>query len=280
MTTQVGFAGLRVAALESRMADEMKRLIERHGGQAFVTPSMEEIPLQDHHELLAFGEQLLDGGVDLLILLTGVGTRTMIELLQERYGPTEVVNALRHTGLVARGPKPRAALRDVGLTPDLEVPEPNTWKDILDTLDRERPVAGLRIAVQEYGVANPELLDGLKRRGAHVTRVPIYRWTLPRDVTPLVQVLDAITAGHMDVLLITNAVQVDHAMQLLSTPLRQESFRASLARMVVGSIGPTATDRLQNYSLPIDLEPSHPKMGILVKETAERSQALLQKKRL
>lgn len=239
MTTQGGFAGLRVAAFESRMANEMKRLIERHGGQAFVAPSMEEIPLQDHHELLAFGQQLLDGRVDLLILLTGVGTHTMIELLQERYGSTEVVNALRHTTLVARGPKPRAVLRDVGLAPALEVPEPNTWKDILDTLDRRRPVTGLRVAVQEYGVANPELLDGLERRGAQVIRVPIYRWTLPRDVTPLVQVLNAIVAGQMDVLLITNAVQVDHAMQLLATPARREAFRAALTHMVVASIGPS-----------------------------------------
>jgi uroporphyrinogen-III synthase len=181
--------------------------------------------------------------------------------------------------MVARGPKPRAALREFGLSPTIEVPEPNTWRDILTTLDREKPVNGLRLAVQEYGVANPELLEGLRQRGADVTRLPVYRWMLPRDVAPLQRVLEAIIDGHIDVVLITNAVQVDHAMQVLSKPLRQDAFRTALARVVVASVGPTASERLRSYDFPIDFEPSHPKMGTLVKESAERSRALLQTKR-
>lgn len=273
------FSGLRVAAFESRMAEDMTRLIERYGGQAFVAPSMEEVPLEDNHEVLAFGEDLLAGRVDLLLLLTGVGTKTMVDVLQTRYGSKPVVDALGRTIMVARGPKPRAALREFGLSPTIEVPEPNTWRDILTTLDREKPVNGLRLAVQEYGVANPELLEGLRQRGADVTRLPVYRWTLPRDVAPLQRVLDAIIDGHIDVVLITNAVQVDHAMQILSKPSRQVAFRAALARVVVASVGPTASERLRSYDFPIDLEPSHPKMGTLVKESAERSRALLQTKR-
>lgn len=273
------FSGLRVAAFESRMAEDMTRLIERYGGQAFVAPSMEEVPLEDNHEVLAFGEDLLTGRVDLLLLLTGVGTKTMVDVLQTRYGSKPVVDALGRTIMVARGPKPRAALREFGLSPTIEVPEPNTWRDILTTLDREKPVNGLRLAVQEYGVANPELLEGLRQRGADVTRLPVYRWTLPRDVAPLQRVLDAIIDGHIDVVLITNAVQVDHAMQILSKPSRQVAFHAALARVVVASVGPTASERLRSYGLPIDFEPSHPKMGTLVKESAERSRALLQTKR-
>jgi len=273
------FSGLRVAAFESRMAEDMTRLIERYGGQAFVAPSMEEVPLEDNHEVLAFGEDLLAGRVDLLLLLTGVGTKTMVDVLQTRYGSKPVVDALGRTIMVARGPKPRAALREFGLSPTIEVPEPNTWRDILTTLDREKPVNGLRLAVQEYGVANPELLEGLRQRGADVTRLPVYRWTLPRDVAPLQRVLDAIIDGHIDVVLITNAVQVDHAMQILSKPSRQVAFRAALARVVVASVGPTASERLRSHDFPIDFEPSHPKMGTLVKESAERSRALLQTKR-
>jgi len=273
------FSGLRVAAFESRMAEDMTRLIERYGGQAFVAPSMEEVPLEDNHEVLAFGEDLLAGRVDLLLLLTGVGTKTIVDVLQTRYGSKPVVDALGRTIMVARGPKPRAALREFGLSPTIEVPEPNTWRDILTTLDREKPVNGLRLAVQEYGVANPELLEGLRQRGADVTRLPVYRWTLPRDVAPLQRVLDAIIDGHIDVVLITNAVPVDHAMQILSKPSRQVAFRAALARVVVASVGPTASERLRSYDFPIDFEPSHPKMGTLVKESAERSRALLQTKR-
>jgi uroporphyrinogen-III synthase len=279
MTTPHGFAGLHVAAFESRMAEEMRRLIERYGGQPLVAPSMQEVPLHNNSEVLQLGETLFAGHLDMLILLTGVGTRVMLEVLLTRYNLEHMTSALARTTLLVRGPKPKVVLREFGLAPAIEVPEPNTWRDILDTLDREKPVDGLRIAVQEYGVTNAELIEGLQRRGAQVTRVPVYRWTLPDDPAPLQRVLDAILADRVDVLLVTNAVQIDHALQVLAQPSRQDRFRASSSKLMVASIGPTATERLRGYGLPVDFEPSHPKMGILVKESAERANDILQHKR-
>lgn len=274
-----GFNGLRVVAFESRMADEMGRLITRHGGQPFVAPSMREVPLQDNREGLLFGEQLLAGQFDMVIWLTGVGTRTMVEVLQTRWPLDQIKAALGRVTLVARGPKPVAALKELGLAATITVPEPNTWRDILQTLDVATSLAGLRIAVQEYGVPSADLLKALQERGGHVTSVPVYRWALPEDTAPLRQVLDLILAGQMDVLLITNAVQVDHVMQLIEESRQAEPFRQAVRQMVVASVGPTASERLRSHGLPVDLEPSHPKMGILVKETSERAWALLQEKR-
>jgi uroporphyrinogen-III synthase len=279
MTTPHGFGGLHVAAFESRMAEEMRRLIERYGGQPLVAPSMREVPLHDNSEVLQLGETLFAGHLDMLILLTGVGTRVMLEVLLTRSNLEHMTSALARTTLLVRGPKPKAVLREFGLTPAIEVPEPNTWRDILDILDREKPVDGLRVAVQEYGVTNAELIVGLQRRGAQVTRVPVYRWTLPDDPAPLQRVLDAILTDRVDVLLVTNAVQIDHALQVLAQPSRQDQFRASLSKLMVASIGPTATERLRSYGLPVDFEPSHPKMGVLVKESAERANDILQHKR-
>ena len=59
LETTDGFAGLRVAAFESRMAAEMTALIMRHGGRPLVTPSMREVPLEQNHEVLRFGERLM-----------------------------------------------------------------------------------------------------------------------------------------------------------------------------------------------------------------------------
>jgi len=274
-----GFAGLRIAAFESRMAEEMQRLIERYGGQPLVAPSMQEVRLQDNSEVLQFGERLFAGHVDMVILLTGVGTRVMLDVLSTRYSLEQITSALTRTTLVVRGPKPKAVLREVGLSSTIEVPEPNTWRDILHTLDGEKPVNRLRIAVQEYGVINAELIEGLHERGAQVTRVPVYRWTLPDDLAPFQNVLDEILEERVDVLLITNAVQIDHAWQVLDRTSRQDRFRGSLSNLVVASIGPTATERLRSYGFPVDLEPSHPKMGILVKESAERAGDILRRKR-
>ena len=49
--------------------------------------------------------------------------------------------------------------------------------------------------------------------------------------------------------------------------------------MLVGSIGPVTSDELRAQGIAPDLEPTHPKMGFLVKEVAERSKELLQRKR-
>jgi uroporphyrinogen-III synthase len=276
--TKSHFHGLTVAAFESRMAVEIARLIERHGGNPLITPALREIPLDDNSSALKFGVQLTTERIDMLILLTGVGTTALFDLLKTRYPWSSIVAALEQTAIIARGPKPVAALKAFGLQPVLTVPEPNTWIDLISTLDEYRPVKGLRVAVQEYGVSNPDLLVALKQRGAEVFQVPIYRWALPEDLGPLRQALDDIIAGKVPVLLITNAAQVDHVMQVLEKDGKVEPFRASLKKMVVASIGPTTSERLRQHEWPIDLEPSHPKMGTLVKETSERAHALLQQK--
>lgn len=274
----VGFNGLTVAAFESRMAAEITRLIERHGGNPLVTPALREIPLNDNSAALKFGVKLTTERVDLLILLTGVGTTALFDLLKTRFPWSSIAAALKQTALVARGPKPVAALKAFGLQPTLTVPEPNTWIEVVSTLDEYRPVKGLRVAVQEYGTSNPDLLEALQQRGAEVFQVPIYRWALPENLEPLRQALDEVIAGKVPVLLITNAAQVDHVMEVLGKDGKLEPFRAALKKMVVASIGPTASERLRHYEWPIDLEPSHPKMGILVKETSEQIHALLHQK--
>src|SRR6266851_889164 len=171
--------GLRVVSFESRRAAEMAELIRNYGGEPIQAPAMREVPLTDQREALAFGEALLAGDWDVLILLTGVGTRMLIAALATRWPRDDVVAALGRLTLVCRGPKPVAALKEVGLAPALTVPEPNTWRDVLSELDGKLSIGGQRVAVQEYGARNEEFLVGLRQRGAHVTPVPVYRWALP-----------------------------------------------------------------------------------------------------
>ena len=278
MTNGKGFSGLAVAAFESRMAMEMARLIERYSGQPFVVPALREIPIQNNSAASRFGAKLIDGQVDVLILMTGIGTTTLFDILRLRHPLSSIMAGLKQTAIVARGPKPVAVLKTLGFTPTLTVPEPNTWVEVVSTLDEYRPVKGLRVAVQEYGTSNPDLLEALKQRGAEVFPVPIYRWALPEDTGPLKQVLSQIIAGNIQVMLVTNAAQIDHVMQLLEQEGPTVQFKEACRKMIVASIGPTASERLRHYDLPIDFEPSHPKMGVLVKEIAEQVYPLLQAK--
>ncbi len=272
------FHGLRVLSLESRMATEITRLIERHAGIPLVVPSVREIPipLQDNGAVFRFGVKLILQQIDILILMTGVGTKALFEILQTRYPLAELIEALRKTITVTRGPKPLAALRTLGVEANITVPEPNTWQDVIATLDYYRPVQGLKIAIQEYGISNPEMIEDLKKRGAEVFTVPIYRWALPEDTGPLKGAISKILDGKIDVLLVTNAAQIDHVMQLVEQEGKAELFRDACKNLIVASIGPTASDRLKHYDLHVDFEPSHPKMGILVKEISEQVHVLKQ----
>src|SRR3989442_2214728 len=181
----------------------MAELIRNYGGEPIQAPAMREVPLTDQREALAFGETLLAGDWDALILLTGVGTRMLIATLATRGPKDEVVKALGRLTLVCRGPKPIAALKEVGLAPALAMPEPNTWRDLLSELDRKLAVARKRVAVQEYGARNEELLAGLRQRGARVTAVPVYGGALPEDMGPLSAAIHRVAAGGVEVALFT-----------------------------------------------------------------------------
>jgi uroporphyrinogen-III synthase len=279
-----GFAGLRVLALESRRAAELAKLVGTYGGEPVVAPAMREVPLESNKEALAFAKALFASEFDMVIFLTGVGTRALLSVVETAYKREEYIAALQRVNVVARGPKPVAALRELGITPAITAPEPNTWRELLLALDEaasreELRLRGARVAVQEYGVSNSELLSGLRERGASVTRVPVYQWALPEDCAPLQAAVKSLVAGEIDVVLFTTGVQVTHLFQIAAEMKLDEPMRLGLGRAIVASIGPTTSEELQRHGVRADLEPSHPKMGFLVKETAEQSGELLRRKR-
>jgi len=280
-----GFDGLRVLALESRRAAEIAKLIGTYGGRPKVAPSMREVPLESNKEALAFAAALLAGEFDVVIFLTGVGARALLGVVETIHKRGEYIAALQRVKVVARGPKPVAALREIGIIPAITAPEPNTWHELLRALDdagktpQGLDLQGARVAVQEYGVSNPELLSGLRERGAIVTRVPVYQWALPHDVAPLRAAITAIVEGTVDVALFTTAVQAIHLFQVAAVMKLEEAVKNGLRRAVVASIGPTTSEELQRRGIRADLEPSHPKMGFLVKEASEQAAELLRRKR-
>ena len=275
-----GLTGLRVVSFESRRSAEVAELIRNHGGTPMQAPSMREIPLTDQHEALAFGEALVGGSFDILILLTGVGTRLLVTTLATRRPREEVVAALGRLTLVCRGPKPIAALREVGLVPTLAVPEPNTWRDLLSALDGTLPIAGKRVAVQEYGARNEELLAGLRQRGAQVATVPVYGWALPEDTAPMRAAIERLVAGEVDAVLVSSATQIDNVFHVAAGIGAADALRAALReRTVVGSIGPITTAALQHHGVEPDLQPEHPRIGHLVAEIARQATVLLERKR-
>jgi uroporphyrinogen-III synthase len=205
----------------------------------------------------------------------------LVQVLSTRWPREDVIGALSRVDRICRGPKPVSALRALGLQPSLVVPEPNTWHDLLQLLDRERPVSGKRVAVQEYGTRNQALLDALAERGAAVTPVPLYGWTLPEDTAPLRSAIARALAGELDAALFTSAVQIEHLFRLAAEEGHREALRDALSQqMVVASIGPITTEALALEGITADVTPEHPKMGHLVSALAQQAEAVLLRKRV
>jgi len=150
------------------------------------------------------------------------------------------------------------------------VPEPNTWREILKLLDDNRvPLKSQRVAVQEYGVPSKDLVDGLRQRGAEVMAIHVYDWALPEDVAPLRNAIQSVIDGRVDFVLFTAGVQVHHMVQVAEQMGLRASLIRALQKVKIASIGPVTSEALNEYELKASMEPSHPKMGFLVKEAAE-----------
>jgi uroporphyrinogen-III synthase len=266
-------AGLRVVSFEARREAELATLLTRHGAEVIRAPALREAPLPTSPQAHELGRHLEAGTVAVVILTTGVGTRALARALAEVC--PRFAELLARTAVVARGPKPLAALRELGVASAHPVRGPFTWREVLGVVDSLGTPAGGLVAVQEYGIPVPALAEGLAQRGHRVLMVPVYRWALPDDPRALVEAARAITRGDVEVALFTNAAQVEHLFRIGDADVA----RGALARMVVASVGPVTSEALEAHGVAPDLEASPPKMGPLVALVAARAREILAAKR-
>jgi uroporphyrinogen-III synthase len=275
------FDGLRVLSLESRRAKEVEKLIRTYSGEPFVVPAMREVKLESNHQAFAFAELLLKGEIDVVLFFTGVGVRALLEIVETRYDREAFLEALRSTRIVTRGTKPEAALRALKIKSVASAQEPSTWHEVLGVMDSTfgEELKTLRVAVQEYGASNPELLAELTERSASVMKVPVYQWALPYDLKPLRECVHSIIHAGIDVILFTTAVQVIHLMMVAQEMNCVPDLIRGFRSVAVISVGPTTTAELLHYGITPDFEPSRPKLGFLVNEAAQYAAQVLKQKR-
>ena len=270
--------GISVVSFESRLADVAAQLIRKYGGHPLSAPSMQEVPREQHQEVFRFAEDLFAGRVDVLVCLTGVGTRMLVETMETRAPREDILQALADLTIVARGPKPVRVLKDFAIPVAIKVPEPNTWRELLHSLEtspRTTPLQGRRVAIQEYGQPNDELVHALEAHGAQVMQVPIYRWMLPDDTGPLKEGIQALIDGRAQVALFTSRTQVDHMLQVAVAEGQEAALRRGLEKAVVASVGPICTEALTAHGIAVDFEPEHPKLGTLIRDLAKKMPGLL-----
>lgn len=274
------FSGRSVVGFESRRAPEMKSLIERHGGVAVWAPSMREVSVEGApEEMQGFVKAVLAGRLDVVVFFTGVGVRGVVEAAAPLVGREPFLEALSSVPLVvARGPKPTRALRELGVSRVLGCPEPSTYLEIVAALDQAGPLSGKQVAVQEYGIPNAALYAALESRGASVLPISVYKYALPEDTRPLRAALHRLASGEALIALFTSRSQVEHALLVAAEEGIEAALRSALRSCLVGSIGPVCSEALRQEGIEPDVEPTLSRMGHLVKEAALQADAVLSAK--
>jgi uroporphyrinogen-III synthase len=273
-------AGRVIAVFESRRGSEMAGLVLKQGGEPLSAPALEEVPLEDQAAARDFAEVLFADGCDVLLLLTGVGTRRLVDAMALAHDRDDLVGVLGRVTLACRGPKAAAALKALGLAAKVVAPEPNTSAALLEAIDQKLSLAGKRVYVQEYGERNEALLEGLASRGAAtVVPVPIYGYAVPKDTSALEAAIGRLADGEVDAALFTSQAQVTNLFAVAARVGREAALRDALrTRTVIASVGPVTTEALERHGLAADFEPEHPKMGHLVVGLARGIEALAAKK--
>lgn len=261
--------GRVLAFVEARMPDEMASLIERHGGVPYSAPVMQEVYLKESPEVQELVRDVCTGQVDAVVLLTGVGTRALVETAASMGREEEFVHALDQLTVIARSPKPARVLRQYKIHIDVMPPEPFTSEDLVKAL-QSTDLQGKEVAVQHYGGPNSFLVRSLKEREARVREVTLYTWGLPEDETPVLKLIDDLAQDKVDAIAFTSQPQVTNLIDIARRAGKEDFLRASLnGPLVVASVGPVCSRRLRENVIKVDVEPEHPHMGNLVVAVAE-----------
>ena len=78
---------LTVVAFETRRAADIQKMIADRGGRPVVVPALREVSLRECPEARIFGEILLAGGIDVLLLTTWPGTSAVVVIAASARSP-------------------------------------------------------------------------------------------------------------------------------------------------------------------------------------------------
>jgi len=257
--------GFTVAVTAERRRDEMAALLQRRGARVVTASAITIVPLIDDQALHAATAACIGLEPDLVIATTGFGFRGWLEAA-EGWGLGERLRGvLGRARLFARGPKPCGAIRAAGLSEDWAA-KTESSDEILEKLLAEG-VAGHRIVVQEHGEPQTEFVEQLRAAGAAVVEVPVYRWVLPADVTPVRRLIEQITAGQIDAVTFTSAPAVKALLRVAG-----EAEEALLDRFRTGTlaacVGPVTAAPLIDRGVPVVM-PERFRLGALIKTVTD-----------
>ena len=242
--------GFRIGVTATRKADEQGALLERRGAEVVYAPALSLDPNRiDPATLRASTEEVIGSPVDVFLVTTGVGLRGWFDAA-DSWGLLEpLLERLKSAEILARGPKSVGALRGRGLR-ELWAPESEEFDDVMAHL-RGRDLTGKRIVVQEHGQSLSMVGHALRRMGADVVTVAVYRVDPAVDPEPMFALIEQVADGSVDAVTFTSAPAVASFMQAAGSVGRRDDLIAAFqADVIAASVGPVTAAAFEMWGVP------------------------------
>jgi uroporphyrinogen-III synthase len=258
-------AGFRIGITAARKAEEQVALLERRGAGVVWAPALSAEPNHvDDASLRAATEAVLAEPVDMLLATTGVGMRAWFDRAEEWGVLDRLTDHLGRSEILARGPKSVGALRRRGLR-ELWAPASESFDDVLEHL-RGRDLTGRRIVVQEHGRSLSMVAHALRRQGASVITVTVYRVESASDPEPMFHLIDLVADRAVDAVTFTAAPAVAALMEAAgSTGRRDEVVSAFQADVLAACVGPVTAAAFEMWGVPT-IYPDRSRLAAMVKQ--------------
>jgi len=256
--------GYRVGVTAARKADEQIALLERRGALVEWAAALSVDPNHiDAPALEAATREVLSEPIDIFIATTGIGLKSWFAAA-ESWGLLEPLLArVGEADILARGPKSVGALRRSGLR-ELWAPESECFEDVLAHL-RGRDLTDLRIVVQEHGQSLSTVAHALRRQGASVQVVTVYRVDGAEDPAPMFRMIDLIADRKLDAVTFTAAPAVASLMDLAGAVGRRDEVVAAFqADVVAACVGPVTAAAFELWGVPT-IQPARSRLTAMIK---------------
>lgn len=264
---ELPLAGFTVAVTAARRREELTNLLVRRGARVVEAPAIRIIPTQDDDLLRSTTEACITSPADVVIATTGIGFRGWMEAA-DGWGLGEALRAqFAQSQVLVRGPKAKGAVRAHGLA-EAWSPDSESTDEVVTHL-LEQGVAGKRVALQLHGEPLPEVVAALKRAGAEVVEIPVYRWVPAEDIKPLQRLVEQVVAGQVDCVTFTSAPAVVSMLDTAGQCGRKEALTRALGQDVLAAcVGPITAQPLQRLGIAT-VQPERARLGALVRTVVE-----------
>ncbi|MCW2601135.1 MAG: Uroporphyrinogen synthase [Frankiales bacterium] len=264
---ELPLAGFTVAVTAARRREELSAQLQRRGARVTEAPAIRIVPTRDDDLLRAATETCIAEPADVVVASTGIGFRGWMEAA-DGWGLGEPLRAqLGRAELLGRGPHATRAVRAAGLTVTWS-PDSESSDEVLTRL-LGQGVVGRRVAVQVHGEPPPDFIDALETAGAHVVRVPVYRWLPAEDIRPLRRLIEQVVAKQVDCVTFTSAPAVASMLTVAREDGRDaallEAFRTEV---LAACVGPVTAAPLERHGVRT-VQPERARLGALVRTVVE-----------